>query len=135
MAGGVYRKNRKIALQLSDGFCVKCGREADHVHHVYGTSDNRVEHLRPLCRWCHTVAHRHGDYSDLYWEWERTGESGPEWFIAGAIAEVQESRAEFHEVEFELHVREIAAPMLAMLTGIDATLIGDRILSNTAREK
>ncbi len=46
----------------------------EEVHHVYGRKDDSHEHLRPLCYLCHAVA----PCGDAYWEWEKSGASGPE---------------------------------------------------------
>lgn len=69
-----YRGKRKVALALSGGQCIKCGNTAREVHHVYGPTDNKIEHLRPLCWHCHLVA----PTREAYWEWEQSGKSGPE---------------------------------------------------------
>lgn len=59
---------RKLILNRDDGRCVRCGREAEHIHHRKlkgsgGTSDDNLkygfENLISLCFKCHSWVHAH----------------------------------------------------------------------------
>lgn len=68
-----HRHDVKEALKHYGKVCLKCGFDLlIEVHHVYGTHDRRIEHLQPLCKWCHQVA----PMGDKYWEWLETGATG-----------------------------------------------------------
>ncbi len=56
-----YRKNREIALWLSDGKCIICEDEATEVHHAIPLSwggTNEIDNLEPMCHTCHVERHR-----------------------------------------------------------------------------
>lgn len=59
---------RKQVIERDDGGCVRCGREAQHVHHrklkgIGGTGDDKLKYgfanLISLCFECHSEIHAH----------------------------------------------------------------------------
>ena len=58
-----FQKNRLIVLKESDNKCVKCGSEAELVHHIdKGKDDHTIKNLEPLCTKCHAIRHRKYKY-------------------------------------------------------------------------
>jgi hypothetical protein len=70
-----YRKARPAVLDRDESRCRKCGHaEGIEVHHVNGFEDNGIDALVTLCDLCHGAA----PTGEAYWEWEKSGRSGPD---------------------------------------------------------
>jgi hypothetical protein len=61
------RRQYELAIERDGGMCVKCGRVAVDVHHIYGRGRDagdwreRYDSLECVCRGCHPFGHERRD--------------------------------------------------------------------------